>query len=90
MSRYTPETYRKQKGYEAKYKQKLKEQGIKDHHIWVNAQQWELIKAFAQCVRKIKNLQYVVGIDVSSDYLNYRILLDKNIVNGGVIPYDET
>jgi len=89
MSRYTPETYRKQKGYEAKYKAKLAEQGIKDHHIWVNAQQWEVIKAFTRCVRKIKRLDRIVGFDVSRDYLEYKIILDDSVLNGGVINEQE-
>lgn len=67
------------------YKKRLKEKGIKDRHIWLDDQQWEVVHAFANCVRKIKNLKYIVGFDVSDDYLNYHIVLDKTIIDGGII-----
>ena len=67
------------------YKKRLKEKGIKDRHIWLGDQQWEVVHAFAVCVRKIKNLKYIKGFDVSPDYLNYKIILDENILNGGVV-----
>ena len=67
------------------YKKRLKVKGIKDRHIWLDDQQWEVVYAFAVCVRKIKNLKYIKGLDVSPDYLNYKIILDENILDGGVV-----
>lgn len=67
------------------YKARLKEKGIKDRHIWLDDQQWEVVHAFAKCVRKIKKLKYIVGFDVSDDFLNYHIVIDETVVNGGVV-----
>lgn len=70
------------------YKKRLKEKGIRDRHIWLDDQQWEVVHAFAKCVRKIKKLRYITGFDVSEDYLNYHIILDSTITNGGIIKDD--
>lgn len=74
-----------QKRREKAYKNRLKEKGIRDRHIWLDDQQWEVVHAFAVCVRKIKDLKYVVGLDTSNNYLDYHIVLDPSVVDGGVI-----
>lgn len=56
---------------------RLKKKGLKDCHIWLTAQQWEVVRPFAQCVRKIKNIENVRGLDVSPDYLSYKIIIEE-------------
>ena len=59
------------------YHERLKHKGLKDCHIWLTPQQWEVVKAFAQCVRKVKDLDDVIGIDVSPDNKEFKIITDK-------------
>ncbi|MBQ0113403.1 MAG: hypothetical protein KBT03_09760 [Bacteroidales bacterium] len=81
--------YEPQKRAEKRYKEKLKAKGINQHILWLDAQQWEVIRTFTQCIKKIKNLKYITGFDVSRDYLTYKIILDTNILNGGVLTKEE-
>ena len=62
---------------QARYHAKKRKKGLKDCHIWLTAQQWEVVRPFAQCVRKIKNIEHVRGLDVSPDYLSYKIIIEE-------------
>lgn len=62
---------------QARYKAKMKRNGRKDCHLWLTAQQWEVVRTFAQCVRKIKDLENVRGLDVSPDYLTYKVIIEE-------------
>lgn len=62
---------------QARYHAKKRQKGMKDCHIWLTPQQWEVVKPFAQCVRKIKEIENVRGLDVSSDYLTYKIIIEE-------------
>ena len=56
---------------------RLKDKGLKDCHIWLTPQQWEVVKTIAQCVRKIKDIDDVVGVDVSPNNKEFKIITDK-------------
>lgn len=81
--------YEPQRKADRVYKAKLKAKGITQHILWLDAQQWEVVKTFAKCIKKIKKLKFITGFDVSPDYLTYNIVLDENILNGGVITQEE-
>ena len=57
---------------------RLKDKGLKDCHIWLTPQQWEVVKTIAQCVRKIKDIDDVVGVDVSPNNKEFKIITDKS------------
>ena len=56
---------------------RLKDKGLKDCHLWMTPQQWEVVKTIAQCVRKIKDIDDVVGVDVSPNNKEFKIITDK-------------
>lgn len=57
---------------------RLKDKGLKDCHLWMTPQQWEVVKTIAQCVRKIKDIDDVVGVDVSPNNKEFKIITDKS------------
>lgn len=72
------------------YHDRLKTRGLKDCHIWMTPQQWEVVKAIAQCVRKIKDLDDIVGLDVSPDNKEFKIITDKSSRKMVLTHYDDT
>ena len=62
---------------QARYHSKQKRKGMKDCHIWLTSQQWEVVRTFAQCVRKVKDIENVQGLDVSPDFLEYKIIIEE-------------
>ena len=63
---------------QARYYEKKKDNGLKDCHIWMTPQQWEVVKTIAQCVRKIKDIDDVIGIDISPNNKEFKIITDKS------------
>ena len=63
---------------QARYYEKKKDNGLKDCHLWMTPQQWEVVKTIAQCVRKIKDIDDVVGVDVSPNNKEFKIITDKS------------
>ncbi len=72
------------------YHDRLKTKGLKDCHIWLTPQQWEVVKAIAQCIRKIKDLDDIVGLDVSPDNKEFKIITDKSARKMVLTNYDDT
>lgn len=62
---------------QARYYEKKKDNGLKDCHIWMTPQQWEVVRTIAQCIRKIKDIDDVVGVDISPDNKEFKIITDK-------------
>ena len=62
---------------QARYHANKRKKGLKDCHIWLTPQQWEVVRTFAQCIRKIKKIENVRGLDVSKDYLSYKVIIEE-------------
>lgn len=83
------EEFTKKDNKYTRYQARLKQKGKHDYHIWMTPQEWQIVLNLANCVRKIKNIQNVVGLDVSKDFLEYKIIMGENKQETVLGTYDD-
>ena len=83
------EEFTKKETKHTRYFDRLKKKGKHDYHIWMTPQEWQIVHNIAICVRQIKDINNVVGVDVSKDFLEYKIIMGHNRQETVLGTYDD-
>lgn len=75
--------YFRQKEYIKAYAKAQYERGFGRHHVWATPEQWAVILAFAQQIKKIKRPQDIVGLNVLDNRRTFKLVFDKDIKKHG-------
>ena len=67
--------YWRQKAYLKAYERNQRERGLKRYAIWMTPEQWGVVHAFANQVRKLRYPERIVGLDVSRDNKQFKIVM---------------
>ena len=71
--------YYRQKAYLMNYERNQRERGLKRCAIWLKPEQWAVVLAFANHVRKLRYPEKIVGLDVSSDHKTFKIVMKDSV-----------
>lgn len=75
----TSKYYYRQKAYLANYERNQRERGYKRCSLWMTPEQWGVVHAFANEIRKLRYPEKIVGLDVSSDRKTFKLVMKDSV-----------
>jgi len=71
--------YYRVKAYLANYERNMREKGYRRCQIWATPQQWAVILAFANQIKKMKYPERIVGLDVLDNKRTYKLVVKDSV-----------
>lgn len=71
--------YYRVKGYLANYERNMREKGYKRCQVWATPEQWAVILAFANQIKRIKRPERIVGLDVLDNHKTFKLVMKDSV-----------
>ena len=75
----TSKYYYRHKEYIKEYDKNMRAKGYGRHHIWATPYQWAAILTFARQIKKIRNPERIMGLDVLDNNKTFKLVLKKSV-----------
>lgn len=71
--------YYRQKEYLKAYERNQRERGYRRYAVWMTPEQWGVVLAFANQIRKLRYPEKIVGLDVSKNNREFKLVMKDSV-----------
>lgn len=71
--------YYRVKAYLANYERNMREKGYKRCQVWATPEQWAVILAFANQIKRIRHPEKIVGLDILDNHRTFKLVMKDSV-----------